>query len=214
MSPMRFRELYKLSGACFRKSRMRVFPITPKSEACELKLSRFARQNVWSRSSRHSRSGFTLMEMLLVAAILMILMTLSLPVIVRTKGRGLQLECLSQLRQAGIGFVSYAQDHGDRFPFQVPMKKGARWSLFRRPAKLTTMSSMRSGTFRRFPMSRMSQRFSVAPSIFGRRPERSPSSRTTTSAISWQLQPIPPARNHCFLATGTLWNPAANPAPS
>ncbi len=129
MCPVRFRELYKLSGACFRRSRMRVFPITPKSEACELKLSRFSRQNVWCRSSRHSRSGFTLMEMLLVAAILMILMTLSLPVIVRTKGRGLQLECLSQLRQAGIGFVSYAQDHGDRFPFQVPMKEGGTLEL-------------------------------------------------------------------------------------
>ena len=69
------------------------------------------------------------MEMLLVAAILMILMTLSLPVIVKTKGRSLQLQCLSQLRQTGFGFVSYAQDHGDRFPFQVPVKEGGTLEL-------------------------------------------------------------------------------------
>lgn len=117
---LRFCKLYKLSGACLPRSRMRAFPIIPKLKACELKLS---------CSPRCARRGFTLMEMLLVAAIIMILMTLALPVIVKTKGRSLQLQCLSQLRQTGIGFVSYAQDHGDRFPFQVPVKEGGTLEL-------------------------------------------------------------------------------------
>lgn len=108
---------------------MKPSPMSPKEEGREVGFSPFAGRFALPHASGRSRRGFTLMEMLLVAAIIMILMTLSLPVIVRTKGRGLQLECLSQLRQTGIGFVSYAQDHGDRFPFQVPIKDGGTLEL-------------------------------------------------------------------------------------
>jgi len=108
---------------------MKENPMTPKREGREVKISPFVSSPVLRGALSRSRRGFVLMEMLLVAAIIMILMTLALPVIVRTKGRGLQLECLSQLRQAGIGFVSYAQDHGDRFPFQVPMREGGTLEL-------------------------------------------------------------------------------------
>jgi len=108
---------------------MRVFPTTPTFHGRKSKASSFASQSALLRPSAGSQRGFTLLEMMLVAVIIMILMTLALPVIVRTKGRGLQLECLSQLRQTGIGFVSYAQDHGDRFPFQVPVKDGGTLEL-------------------------------------------------------------------------------------
>ncbi len=76
-----------------------------------------------------SRCGFTLLELLLVVAIIMILTTLMLPVVARTKGRSHQLECLNQLRHTGVGFISYAQDHGDKFPFQVSTKDGGTLEL-------------------------------------------------------------------------------------
>ena len=128
---MQLRMLYKPSAAWFARCRMRVFPITPTFRGRKSKGSRFAIRSALLPALDRSRRGFTLMEMLLVAVIIMILMTLALPVIVRTKGRGLQLECLSQLRQAGIGFVSFAHDHGDRFPFQVPVKEGGTLELLK-----------------------------------------------------------------------------------
>lgn len=79
--------------------------------------------------------AFTLMEVLTVVAIMMVLATLMLPVVARTKSRSIQLECLSQLRQQGIGFISYAQDHGDKFPFQVPVKDGGTLELVKAAAQ-------------------------------------------------------------------------------
>ena len=103
--------------------------MTPGKGGSEFKFPFFERSGTLLSAEGRFRRGFTLMEMLLVAAIIMILMTLALPVIVRTKGRGLQLQCLSQLRQIGVGFISYAHDHGDRFPFQVPVKEGGTLDL-------------------------------------------------------------------------------------
>ena len=78
-----------------------------------------------------SKCAFTLIELLLVVAIMMILTTLMLPVIVKTKGRSHQLECLNQLRSTGMGFISYAHDHADRFPFQVSTKEGGTLELLK-----------------------------------------------------------------------------------
>lgn len=64
-----------------------------------------------------------------MVAMLLVLATLMLPVVAKAKARSIQLECLSQLRQQGIGFISYAQDHGDKFPFQVPVKDGGTLDL-------------------------------------------------------------------------------------
>ncbi len=71
-----------------------------------------------------TQGAFTLLELLLVTVIIAILAALSLPVLSKAKGRSHQIECLSQLRQVGVASLSFAHDHGDRFPFQVPVKQG------------------------------------------------------------------------------------------
>jgi prepilin-type processing-associated H-X9-DG protein len=50
-------------------------------------------------------------------------------VISKAKGRGKQIECLSQLKQIGVAAHSYAHEHGDRFPFQTPVKEGGTLEL-------------------------------------------------------------------------------------
>jgi prepilin-type N-terminal cleavage/methylation domain-containing protein/prepilin-type processing-associated H-X9-DG protein len=57
-----------------------------------------------------ARSGFTLVEMLLVVAILSMLIALLLPMVSQAKEYGHQAVCMNNLRQAGIGFGSYASD--------------------------------------------------------------------------------------------------------
>lgn len=73
--------------------------------------------------------AFTLIELLMVVAILGILMIMLLPALSKAKGRSKQISCLSQLKQIGVGFISFAHEHGDRFPFQVPAKEGGTLEL-------------------------------------------------------------------------------------
>jgi prepilin-type N-terminal cleavage/methylation domain-containing protein/prepilin-type processing-associated H-X9-DG protein len=72
--------------------------------------------------STDSRKAFTLLELMLVVFIVAILAALLLPVLSKAKGRAKQIDCLSQLRQVGLAFQVFAHDHGERFPFQVPVK--------------------------------------------------------------------------------------------
>lgn len=56
--------------------------------------------------------GFTLIEMLVVIAILALLMSLVVPAIQRSLDRARTVSCASQLRQMGIGLFAYAADNG------------------------------------------------------------------------------------------------------
>jgi prepilin-type N-terminal cleavage/methylation domain-containing protein/prepilin-type processing-associated H-X9-DG protein len=70
------------------------------------------------------RSGFTLVELLVVIAIIAILAALLLPVLARAKAQASRAQCLSQLKQIGIAFHSYAHDHNDLLPMKVPISLG------------------------------------------------------------------------------------------
>ncbi len=73
---------------------------------------------------RGSRRGFTLLEVLMVAALIAILAAMILPVVQRSKGRSRQVECLSRIRQVGLAYQMFAHDHNSRFPFQTPVRDG------------------------------------------------------------------------------------------
>lgn len=66
--------------------------------------------------SRSSSRAFTLMESLVVIAILGILAGLLLPVLGRAKAQAYNAACVNNLRQLGIATRLYADDNQDRLP--------------------------------------------------------------------------------------------------
>jgi prepilin-type N-terminal cleavage/methylation domain-containing protein/prepilin-type processing-associated H-X9-DG protein len=60
---------------------------------------------------RRRNSGFTLVELLVVIAIIGILTALLLPALSSAKKRAQGIQCLSNLRQMGLGWQLYAGDH-------------------------------------------------------------------------------------------------------
>jgi competence protein ComGC len=64
---------------------------------------------------------FTLVELLVVVAIIVMLVALLLPALGRAKYRARVVVCLSQQRQWGQALTSYAADYGGRLPGQEPM---------------------------------------------------------------------------------------------
>ena len=93
----------------------------PEQIALMLNLPKFGRCRERGYRLRHA---FTLLELLIVIAIIMVLAALLLPAVQRGLLKGRQTQCLNNLRQIGIGFQSWAQEHGDRYPMQLTYRNG------------------------------------------------------------------------------------------
>ncbi|GAB4117770.1 MAG: hypothetical protein Fur0036_01380 [Fimbriimonadaceae bacterium] len=65
------------------------------------------------------RQGFTIIELLVVVAIVAILAALIFPAIARAKASAKQTGCLSNMKQIGTAFALYMADEGDLFPYGV-----------------------------------------------------------------------------------------------
>ena len=68
-------------------------------------------------SVRHRRHGFTLIELLVVIAIIAILAAILFPVFARARAQARKISCTSNLKQLTMGFMMYAQDNDETFPY-------------------------------------------------------------------------------------------------
>ena len=75
----------------------------------------------------HSNSrAFTLVEVLIILAVLLVLGLVLVPSYMRAKARAQRIRCTSHLKQLGLAHRTWAIDHGDgdRFPHEVPLAEG------------------------------------------------------------------------------------------
>lgn len=85
------------------------------------------------RSSRRRPSGFTLVELLTVIAIVGVLAAIIVPVVGKVRRSAQQTESLAKLRQIGAATLLYAGDHRGGMPVWLNFYTGKHWWRYLQP---------------------------------------------------------------------------------
>ena len=86
-------------------------------------LTRIAEDGVRSNSCNSCRVGgfsapaFTLIDLLVVIAIIAILAALLLPALTKSKAKAQGIMCMNNMRQLTLAWIQYAHDNNDRIPY-------------------------------------------------------------------------------------------------
>ena len=78
---------------------------------------------------RKTACAFTLVEVVVVVAVMAVLAAIFLPQWARQKRRVSRLGCVNQLKQIGLAFRQWSIDYNDKFPMQVSVTNGGTMEL-------------------------------------------------------------------------------------
>jgi prepilin-type N-terminal cleavage/methylation domain-containing protein/prepilin-type processing-associated H-X9-DG protein len=74
--------------------------------------------------TRNKARGLTLLEVLIVIAVLMLAAALYLTTLANRNVRNPRIACVNNLKQVGLAFRVWEEDHNDKYPMSVSMTNG------------------------------------------------------------------------------------------
>src|SRR5688500_10804361 len=147
---------------------------------------------------RGRRRAFSMVELLMVIAVIAILASLLLVSLAASKAKSRQAACVNNLHQIGLGFTSFALDHEGKYPMDLPETHGGSMEYNRERVITNTAFSRAYQHFRALSNDIPNVKVMTCPADRRRRPALDYST-FTNSHLSYWVNPA--AAPHATLST-------------